>query len=97
MWEQPQNISRTRQQIEELSEQFQAALLSYDEGMMSEDRVLAGAVWRRFFSMNCTDYRMIETLVKYIRFHISKLDHMSKEAFLDKPKIRWEPLDKINI
>ncbi|GBP11046.1 Ubiquinol-cytochrome-c reductase complex assembly factor 1 [Eumeta japonica] len=42
------NPSRTRKQIEELSEQFQAALIAYDEGLMSEDTVLAAAICEDF-------------------------------------------------
>uniref|UniRef100_W8BKM6 Ubiquinol-cytochrome c reductase complex chaperone CBP3 n=1 Tax=Ceratitis capitata TaxID=7213 RepID=W8BKM6_CERCA len=91
------NPSKTRQQIEILSEQFQAALIAYDEGIMSEDRVLSGALWRRFFAMNCDDIVKIEHLVKYVREQISILDELSREDFLQKPKILWTNLDKIKI
>ncbi|XP_067643019.1 ubiquinol-cytochrome-c reductase complex assembly factor 1 [Eurosta solidaginis] len=90
------NPSRTRKQIEILSEQFQAALISYDEGIMAEDRVLAGALWRRFFAMDCDDITKIERLVKYVREQVNILDKMSREEFLQKPKIPWTDLDKIN-
>ncbi|XP_065360979.1 ubiquinol-cytochrome-c reductase complex assembly factor 1 [Calliphora vicina] len=91
------NPSRTRQQIEELSEQFQAALIAYDEGIMSEDRVLAAALWRRFFELNCEEYERIERLVKYVRSQVQMLDNLSRQDFLIKPKIPWQDLDKINI
>ncbi|TMW51684.1 hypothetical protein DOY81_003230 [Sarcophaga bullata] len=91
------NPSRTRQQIEELSEQFQAALIAYDEGVMSEDRILAAALWRRFFEMNCNDYERIERLVKYVRRQVLMLDNLTKQDFLIKPKIPWQDLDKITI
>ncbi|KAI9587079.1 ubiquinol-cytochrome-c reductase complex assembly factor 1 [Glossina fuscipes] len=87
--------SRIRQQIEELSEQFQAALIAYDEGIMSEDRVLATALWRRFFVMNCEDYNKIERLVKYVRIQVLMLDQLSREEFLIKPKVHWKSLDQI--
>ncbi|XP_017121786.1 ubiquinol-cytochrome-c reductase complex assembly factor 1 [Drosophila elegans] len=89
------NPSRTRQQIETLSEQFQAALIAYDEGIMSDDRILACALWRRFFEMNCDDYAQIERLVKYVRMQAAMLDSLSRDQFIIKPKVAWLDLDKV--
>ncbi|KAH8305249.1 hypothetical protein KR018_006735 [Drosophila ironensis] len=91
------NPSRTRQQIETLSEQFQAALIAYDEGIMSDDRVLAAALWRRFFEMNCEDYAQIERLVKYVRQQAVMLDSLTREQFITKPKVTWLDLDKCKV
>ncbi|XP_017493113.1 PREDICTED: ubiquinol-cytochrome-c reductase complex assembly factor 1 isoform X1 [Rhagoletis zephyria] len=91
------NPSKTREQIEILSEQFQAALIAYDEGIMSDDRVLAGALWRRFFAMNCDDIIKIERLVKYVREQTVLLDQLQREDFLQKPKIAWADLEKITV
>lgn len=88
------NPSRTRAQIEILSEQFQAALIAYDEGLMTDDRVLSGAIWRRFFEMKCDDFCKLEILVKYVRQQIQMLDNMSREEFIIKPKIPWLDLEK---
>lgn len=54
-----------------MSEGFQAALVNYDEGILSDDKVLAGALWRRFFDRNCTA-RQLEVMVKYVRQSVSK-------------------------
>ncbi|XP_016933384.2 ubiquinol-cytochrome-c reductase complex assembly factor 1 [Drosophila suzukii] len=91
------NPSRTRQQIETLSEQFQAALIAYDEGIMSDDRVLACALWRRFFEMNCDDYAQIERLVKYVRQQAAMLDSLPRDQFIIKPKVAWLDLDKCKV
>ncbi|KAL7734647.1 hypothetical protein ACLKA6_010948 [Drosophila palustris] len=91
------NPSRTRQQIETLSEQFQAALIAYDEGIMSDDRVLACALWRRFFEMECDDYTQIERLVKYVRKQTVMLDSLTREEFITKPRIAWHDLDKCKL
>lgn len=80
-----------------LSEQFQAALIAYDEGVMSSDQVLAAALWRRFFEMNCSDYNQIERMVKYVRQQIMMLDNLPKEEFYVKPKIPWVALEKITV
>ncbi|KAH8397569.1 hypothetical protein KR222_010255 [Zaprionus bogoriensis] len=94
---QANNPSRTRQQIETLSEQFQAALIAYDEGIMSDDRVLACALWRRFFEMECDDYAQIERLVKYVRQQALMLDNLTREQFIVKPNVAWHDLDKCNV
>ncbi|XP_017048490.1 ubiquinol-cytochrome-c reductase complex assembly factor 1 [Drosophila ficusphila] len=91
------NPSRTRQQIETLSEQFQAALIAYDEGIMSDDKVLASALWRRFFEMNCDDYAQIERLVKYVRQQAAMLDSLPRDQFIVKPKVAWLDLDKCKV
>lgn len=65
------NPSEMRKQIQIMSEQFQAALINYDEGIMSDDRVLAGALWRRFFEMKCDNYEHLETMVRYVRKQVS--------------------------
>lgn len=64
------NAGEVRKQIQILSEQFQAALITYDEGIMFDDKMLAGALWRRFFAMKCDNYEDLETMVKYVRRHV---------------------------
>lgn len=58
-------------QIKEISEQFNAALIGYDEGIQSDDKVLAGALWRRFFHLECNNPEHIETLIIYVRKQVS--------------------------
>lgn len=64
---------------------------------MSDDRVLAGALWRRFFAMNCDDIIKIERLVRYVREQTVLLDQLQREDFLQKPKIAWADLEKITV
>lgn len=64
------NPAIARKQVTELSEQFQAALVAYDEGL-SDDRVLASAVWRRFFNLDHdTNAEKIEMVVHFIRHQV---------------------------
>lgn len=65
------NPSATRSQIFELSEQLQAAFIAYDEGLQSDDTVLAGALWRRVYQQQDVDIEHLELLVKYIRKEVS--------------------------
>lgn len=83
------NPSASRAQVQILSEQFQATLINYDEGLMSDDKILANALWRRFFDMNCDDYTKLEKLVKYVRQVSLQLDHLTREELLQRPKIEW--------
>uniref|UniRef100_A0A1Q3FH90 Putative ubiquinol cytochrome c reductase assembly protein cbp3 n=1 Tax=Culex tarsalis TaxID=7177 RepID=A0A1Q3FH90_CULTA len=86
------NPSAVKPQIQMLSEQFQAALISYDEGISFDDKALAAALWRRFFSGKCDDYEKLELLVKYVRKQTFMLDQLSRYDFAIKPKIQWVPL-----
>ncbi|XP_018573182.1 ubiquinol-cytochrome-c reductase complex assembly factor 1 [Anoplophora glabripennis] len=86
--------SLMKEQVFELSEQLQAALLSYDEGLQGDDIVLAGALWRRFYQLGVVNPENLVTLVKYIRKQIALLDNMSKDQILTEKAIRWEPLHK---
>lgn len=51
----------------EISHQFNFALISYDEGIMSDDQVLAGALWRTYFCSACNDPEQLEKLLIYVR------------------------------
>ncbi|XP_022919312.1 ubiquinol-cytochrome-c reductase complex assembly factor 1 [Onthophagus taurus] len=88
------NPSATRAQVKELSEQFQAALIAYDEGLQSDDCVLAGAIWRRMYQRNEVDPENLELLIKYIRKHLRMLDNISKEELFSQKPISWELLHK---
>ncbi|XP_055626311.1 ubiquinol-cytochrome-c reductase complex assembly factor 1 [Toxorhynchites rutilus septentrionalis] len=86
------NPSVVRPQVQMLSEQFQAALLSYDEGISFDDKALAAALWRRFFCCKCDDYEKLELLVQYVRKQMAMLDATSRYDFAIKPKVKWLPL-----
>lgn len=88
------NPSAARHQVAILSEQFQATLINYDEGLMSDDKILASALWRRFFDMKCEDYSKLEKLVSYVRQSTFHLDNMTRDELL-RPKIEWQSILKI--
>lgn len=71
------NPSEMRNQIQVLSEQFQAALITYDEGIMFDDKMLAGALWRRFFNTKCDNYEHLEIMVKYVRQQVRNYETIS--------------------
>jgi len=65
-----------REGIQELSERFKASLFAYDEGLMGDDKVLAGCVWRTLFEKSCDDAQHLDTVVRYIRKQVAHLDEM---------------------
>lgn len=69
---QAEHYYTARDQLSDVSEQFQAALLTYDEGLLRDDKVLASALWRRFFSKECYDAIQLEHMVCYVRKQVSK-------------------------
>lgn len=83
------NPSASRRQVAILGEQFQATLINYDEGIMSDDKILASALWRRFFEMKVEDYSKLEKLVKYVRQTTVQLEEMTREQLVFRPQIDW--------
>ncbi|KAM0724458.1 Ubiquinol-cytochrome c reductase complex assembly factor 1 [Formica fusca] len=75
-------------QIKEISEQFNAALIGYDEGIQSDDKVLAAALWRRFFYLECNNPEHIETLIIYVRKQIYLFDNLPSHEILKKPILK---------
>ncbi|XP_059046122.1 ubiquinol-cytochrome-c reductase complex assembly factor 1 [Achroia grisella] len=83
------NPAIARKQVSELSEQFQAALVAYDEGL-SDDRVLAAAIWRRFYSLSDdAKAENVEKIVNFIRHQVSVLDKIPGQDLKWKPDIAW--------
>ncbi|OQV14396.1 putative Ubiquinol-cytochrome-c reductase complex assembly factor 1 [Hypsibius exemplaris] len=78
-----------------LGDQFRAALFGYDEGLLLDDKVLAGAIWRHFFAMNCDDPRKIELLVYYVRKQIENLEMQDRHQIMHQGIVRWLPLSQI--
>lgn len=89
------NPSFTREQVTILSEQFQASLLAYDEGLCFDDKALASAMWRRFFEAQSDDFVKLEKLVKYVRKTAQELDQVTREDLLSlNKKIAWLTLNE---
>ncbi|XP_060524904.1 ubiquinol-cytochrome-c reductase complex assembly factor 1 [Cylas formicarius] len=82
-----------RQQINECSEQLQAVIIAYDEGLECDDTVLASAIWRRFYRMEHVELPHLEMLVRYVRKHVMLLDAVpTDQLFTREAPINWEPI-----
>ncbi|XP_064429139.1 ubiquinol-cytochrome c reductase complex assembly factor 1 isoform X3 [Mirounga angustirostris] len=79
-----------------MTNNFYAAILGYDEGILSDDRGLAAALWRTFFNQKCEDPRQLELLVEYVRKQMQYLDSMNGEDLLLTGEVSWRPLVEKN-
>lgn len=75
-----------------LTEIFYASIFGYDEGIISDDRVLAAALWRNLFNMKCDDPRQLELMVEYVRKQMQYLDSLNGEDLLLTGEVAWRPL-----
>ncbi|ERL91181.1 ubiquinol-cytochrome-c reductase complex assembly factor 1 [Dendroctonus ponderosae] len=89
------NPAALRAQVEELSHQLQATFIAYDEGIQSDDIVLAGAIWRRLYQMQYASPHHVEDFVRYVRQHMAQLDRLTKEQLLAVRPVKWELIDKM--
>lgn len=86
------STSGLKAQVQELSEQMQAAFIAYDEGIQSDDIVLAGAVWRRFYKMEHVDPHNLDKFVRHIRKQVCVLDNLSVDNLFKADSINWLPI-----
>lgn len=68
--------------------QWRAVLLSYDEGLVKGDAVLAAAVWRNLFgAREDVDFEKLAQIVSYMRRELQRLDRASDD---DVVKGEWK-------
>lgn len=79
-----------------MTETFYAAIFGYDEGILSDDAVLAAALWRNLFSCQCEDPRQLELMVEYVRKQMQFIDALDADDLLLTGEVRWRPLVEEN-
>lgn len=68
--------------LKDFHTQLLGSVLAYDEGLMTDDITLAGALWRNVFNGNPNaDMRHIEALLEYVRSQLYVLNKMSDREF----------------
>uniref|UniRef100_A0A0A9Z740 Ubiquinol-cytochrome c reductase complex chaperone CBP3 n=1 Tax=Lygus hesperus TaxID=30085 RepID=A0A0A9Z740_LYGHE len=90
-----EHMSIVRTQIYELNEGFQAALVLYDEGLLSNDKILASALWRRFYNQDCKSAHHLEAMIHYVRHSMQMLDSTELEDLIDGKKLHWIHIEKV--
>lgn len=75
------NANSLRQKyLKDIFSQWRAVLLSYDEGIVKGDAVLATAVWRNVFGgREDVDFEKLAQIVGYMRRELSRLDATSDD------------------
>lgn len=68
--------------LKEYHKQMLGAVLSYDEGLLTDDITFSAALWRNIFNGNPNvDIRHVEALLGYVRQQLYVLDKMSDREF----------------
>uniref|UniRef100_A0A3Q3B907 Ubiquinol-cytochrome c reductase complex assembly factor 1 n=1 Tax=Kryptolebias marmoratus TaxID=37003 RepID=A0A3Q3B907_KRYMA len=81
-----------KEAMKAMTENFYAAMFGYDEGILSDDRVLAAALWRNLFSRQCEDPHQLELMVEYVRKQMQFIDSLDGEDLLLTGEVQWRPL-----
>ncbi|XP_028667708.1 ubiquinol-cytochrome-c reductase complex assembly factor 1 [Erpetoichthys calabaricus] len=85
-----------KESIRVMTENFYAAIFGYDEGILSNDSVLAAALWRNLFNKECEDPQQLELMVEYVRKQMQYLDSLDGEDLLLTGEVKWRPLVEEN-
>uniref|UniRef100_A0AAZ3RCF8 Ubiquinol-cytochrome c chaperone domain-containing protein n=1 Tax=Oncorhynchus tshawytscha TaxID=74940 RepID=A0AAZ3RCF8_ONCTS len=100
MWEDVEQRSKImgidaihrKESMRAMTETFYAAIFGYDEGILSDDGVLAAALWRNMFNRQCEDPRQLELMVEYVRKQMQFIDALDGEDLLLTGEVNWRPL-----
>ncbi|OMJ13363.1 Protein CBP3, mitochondrial [Smittium culicis] len=67
--------------LKDLTANYFGCIMSFDEGLITNDAVLAGSVWRNILS-NCENAEVLYLVVLYIRRQLKMLDQLDNSAFI---------------
>jgi hypothetical protein len=78
----PMNKKNSRTTFEALNNSFRATMFGCDEGILSDDTVLAGAIWRHVLCQNdLKDFEVLKKLVEYTRKNVVHLENIHIDDF----------------
>ncbi len=76
-----------------LGNDFRGLVLAFEEGLLTDDRRLAAAIWRNFISDKTdTDFVIVSRMVEYIRAQVQEMDRTESEAMLTTGEMNMLPL-----
>ncbi|MBN3296203.1 UQCC1 factor, partial [Amia calva] len=90
------NSFALKESMRAMTENFYAAIFGYDEGILSDDRVLAASLWRNLFNQQCEDPQQLELMVAYVRKQMQYIDSLDGEDLLLTGEVKWRPLVEEN-
>ena len=81
-----------------LNDIFRAFLVGFDEGLLSDDTVLAGAVWRHLYEQAAVkDFAAMGKVVEYIRRNAQRLDEINEIDYLKHGVVTLSGLEREEI
>merc|ERR1712127_167111 len=81
-----------------LNDIFKAFLFGFDEGILSDDTVLAGAVWRHLLQQKeIEDYFVLVEMCDYIRKNVSHLDTITEVDLLKNGVVSFVDFEQKNL
>jgi cytochrome b pre-mRNA-processing protein 3 len=80
VWHKFHANSLRQKHLKDMFSQWRAVLLSYDEGLMKGDAMLAAAVWRNLMgAREDVDFEKLAQIVGYMRRELKRLDDASDD------------------
>ena len=81
-----------RKVLEDLLFHHQGTMISFDEGILTNDKILAGALWRNVFARDPNvDFKILATTVDYTHHQISHLRKIGTRDWCLSGKFDWAP------
>ncbi|KAF2852635.1 hypothetical protein T440DRAFT_446385 [Plenodomus tracheiphilus IPT5] len=97
IWHKFNANSLRQKQLKDMFSQWRAVLLSYDEGLIKGDAMLAAAVWRNLFSAReDIDFEKLAQIVGYLRRELKRLDMATDDEVASGTwKFKGNPGDEV--
>lgn len=83
------STNKRKEILTDLLYHHQGAMFSYDEGLLTDDKTLANAMWRTLFSKEDIDPRTLELAVGYVRTQMDHLRSIGSEDWCTKGTFEW--------
>lgn len=84
-------FSQRQKILNDLLFHHQAAMFSYDEGLLNDDKTLANALWRTLFTKEEVDPTVLEDSVRYVRTQMNHLRSISSWDWCLNGRFTWAP------
>lgn len=89
-------FNQRKQILTDLLFHHQAAIFSYDEGLLTDDKTLANALWRTLFSKSVVQPEVLEMSVRYVRTQMDHLRSIGPRDWCLDGRFEWAPFAPLN-
>ncbi|XP_055756640.1 ubiquinol-cytochrome-c reductase complex assembly factor 1-like [Salvelinus fontinalis] len=81
-----------KESVRAMTETLYVAIFGYDEGILSDDGLLAAALWRNMFNRQCEDPRQLELMLDYVHKQMQFIETLDGGDLLLTGEVKWRPL-----